>query len=266
MRWILALAVALCAVGCGEASTTKKTRSGATPTTSAPAPPVRHADPPTQSLHEAPRPGRTGATIDHVADGDTIALTSGTSVRLLQIDTPEVYGGAECFGAQASSALKRMLPAGTEVQLEADPRLDRTDHYGRQLRYVYRGGRNINLLMVRRGYASVWLYRGERGRYASLLVRAVRTARAHGRGLWGRCPHARLNLTASVDTGSVGAPRTPRFPARTSVAAPAGTAHGLPRAPAYPPDVDCGDLPGPVWVGTADPHRLDGNGDGIGCE
>ncbi|WP_189719210.1 excalibur calcium-binding domain-containing protein [Streptomyces chryseus] len=32
------------------------------------------------------------------------------------------------------------------------------------------------------------------------------------------------------------------------------------------PDVDCADLPGPVWVGPSDPHNLDRDGDGIGCE
>ncbi|WP_244316387.1 excalibur calcium-binding domain-containing protein, partial [Streptomyces albidochromogenes] len=32
------------------------------------------------------------------------------------------------------------------------------------------------------------------------------------------------------------------------------------------PDVDCPDLPGPVWVGLSDPHNLDRDGDGIGCE
>jgi hypothetical protein len=32
--------------------------------------------------------------------------------------------------------------------------------------------------------------------------------------------------------------------------------------------VDCSDLSGPVWVGTSDPYRLDGDGDGddIGCD
>lgn len=29
--------------------------------------------------------------IDHVADGDTVNLTTGARVRLVQIDTPEVY-------------------------------------------------------------------------------------------------------------------------------------------------------------------------------
>ena len=36
--------------------------------------------------------------IDHVVDGDTVALRNGQRVRLVQIDTPEVFFGAECYG------------------------------------------------------------------------------------------------------------------------------------------------------------------------
>lgn len=32
------------------------------------------------------------------------------------------------------------------------------------------------------------------------------------------------------------------------------------------PDLDCEDVSGPVAVGVNDPHGLDGDGDGIGCE
>lgn len=39
-----------------------------------------------------------------------------------------------------------------------------------------------------------------------------------------------------------------------------------PCVPPYPPDVDCPDLAGPVSVRGADPHRLDADGDGTGCE
>jgi endonuclease YncB( thermonuclease family) len=49
----------------------------------------------------------TLARIDHVADGDTVALTNGRRVRLVQIDTPEVYFGTECYGPQASATTKR---------------------------------------------------------------------------------------------------------------------------------------------------------------
>ena len=36
--------------------------------------------------------------IDHVTDGDTVVLRNGQKVRLVQIDTPEVYFGTECYG------------------------------------------------------------------------------------------------------------------------------------------------------------------------
>ena len=46
--------------------------------------------------------------IDHVADGDTVDLTNGARVRLVQIDTPEVYVHPECYGRQASTLTNRL--------------------------------------------------------------------------------------------------------------------------------------------------------------
>ena len=39
-----------------------------------------------------------------------------------------------------------------------------------------------------------------------------------------------------------------------------------PCVPPYPPDVDCPDVDGPVSVTGDDPHGLDRDGDGTGCE
>jgi len=36
--------------------------------------------------------------------------------------------------------------------------------------------------------------------------------------------------------------------------------------PADRPDLDCADINGPVTVIGPDEYRLDGDGDGIGCE
>jgi micrococcal nuclease len=60
-------------------------------------------------------PVAAAARIGHVTDGDTVVLADGARVRLVQIDTPEVYFGVECFGRAASAALERMLPPGTET-------------------------------------------------------------------------------------------------------------------------------------------------------
>ncbi len=55
--------------------------------------------------------------IDHVVDGDTIAVRNGQRVRLVQIDTPEVFFGTECYGRAASRATKSLLPVGSRVRL-----------------------------------------------------------------------------------------------------------------------------------------------------
>ena len=39
-----------------------------------------------------------------------------------------------------------------------------------------------------------------------------------------------------------------------------------PCVPSYPPDLDCPDVGGPVAVTGSDPHRLDADNDGEGCE
>ena len=69
--------------------------------------------------------------IDRVTDGDTVVLRNGQRVRLVQIDTPEVFFGTECYGRQASATTKRLLPSGTRVRLLPEPATDRVDDFGR---------------------------------------------------------------------------------------------------------------------------------------
>jgi endonuclease YncB( thermonuclease family) len=140
--------------------------------------------------------------IDHVVDGDTVDLTTGAKVRLVQIDTPEVYFGVECYGRQASAITKRLLPAGTRVRLAVESAADRIDRYGRLLRYVIRArdGLNMNVYLVRIGAAAPYFYDRQRGRDAALLDRLARRARALHRGLWGACPHTPYDPYRGVAT------------------------------------------------------------------
>jgi endonuclease YncB( thermonuclease family) len=109
----------------------------------------------------------------------------------VQIDTPEVYFGTECYGPQASAITKRLLPLGTLVQLRPEPATDRVDQYGRLLRYVIRArdGLNINIRLVAIGAAAPYFSRGRRGRYAARLATLALRARRLRLGLWGACPH-----------------------------------------------------------------------------
>src|SRR5262245_42932393 len=206
----------------------------------------------------------TSAHVARVIDGDTIVLGDGRRVRLVQIDTPEP-GTAECYSRAAGRTLRGLLPLGASVTLEADPRLDQVDRYGRLLRYVHRGGLNLNLELVRRGAATVWLYDGDRGKYASQLLSAASTARKARRGLWGACPLAVWDPLAAATTG-------PGSPSATKPRPIAGSgrcdaAYPTVCIPPPPPDLDCADIPYHDFrVLLPDPHRFDGEGDGRGCE
>jgi endonuclease YncB( thermonuclease family) len=141
--------------------------------------------------------------IARVVDGDTVYLTSGAKIRLVQIDTPEVYFGAECWGHQASAETSRLLPVGTSVRLAREPATDSVDRYGRLLRYVFRArdGLNVNLFLVRHGDAAPYFYAGREGRYGGVLKHTALRARARHRGLWGACRHVPVDFDRGVDTG-----------------------------------------------------------------
>ena len=204
------------------------------------------------------------AIVASVYDGDTLTLRDGRRVRLLQIDTPEL-GSGECYSRAARAALLGLAPLGQRIGLQADPRLDRTDRYGRLLRYVTRNGANVNLELVRRGAAAPYFYRGEKGRHAAELMRAAQGAKASRRGLWKACPSTVLDPGRAVTTGRSGP--AAQQPASTGKCDP-NYAGGC--VPPPPPDLDCADIRAlgiaPVRVVGSDTHRLDGDGDGLGCE
>jgi micrococcal nuclease len=137
--------------------------------------------------------------VAHVTDGDTLRLIDGRRIRLVQIDAPEL--DADCFGRAARRALVRLAPQGTRVSLERDPALDAIDAYGRLLRYVVVGEREVNLELVAGGAAQPYFFHGDRGRIARALLAAARRARARHRGLWGACRGARLEPELGAITG-----------------------------------------------------------------
>ena len=208
--------------------------------------------------------GTAIARVARVIDGDTIVVASGARVRLVQIDTPEP-GTGECYSRAAGRQLRRLLPVGVTVTLEADPRLDQVDRYGRLLRYVHRSGVNLNLELVRRGDATVWFYDGDRGRYAAQLLAAANAARKARRGLWGACPLAVWNPYAPATTGPGSPPAsTPRPVVGGGRCDPSYPTVCIPPPP---PDLDCKDVPYRNFrVLPPDPHHFDGGGDGLGCE
>ena len=71
-------------------------------------------------------------TVTRISDGDTLHIRAedrrtlpggeDVKVRLLEIDTPETTDPNrpdECFGEEATAALSRLLPVGTEIKFVA---------------------------------------------------------------------------------------------------------------------------------------------------
>lgn len=220
------------------------------------------------TLALAPITGAAGrassGVVASVYDGDTLSLTDGRRVRLLQLDTPEL-GSGECYSRASRKVLLKLVPIGSRITLETDSRLDKVDRYGRLLRYVHRGPLNANVLLVRAGAATPYFYGGDHGKYASQLLADAQRAKAAGRGLWSACPGTVLDPYRAIDTGISGPPT--EKPPPNGKCDPNYTGACV---PPYPPDLDCAALraigAAPVRSVGSDPHRLDGDRDGIGCE
>jgi micrococcal nuclease len=160
--------------------------------------------------------------------------------RLIGVDTPEVYGAAECYGAEASKFTKRVLKPGTKVTytLGVEPR-DRYDRALIDLRL--KDGRLFNLLLAERGYA-VQLTIPPNVRYERQIRAAVRRARAAERGLWS--PH-----TCAGDADEPAAPGDQPTP-------PSGK-----RCSDFQTQADA-----QAWLDAHPDAPMDGDRDGRACE
>jgi endonuclease YncB( thermonuclease family) len=136
---------------------------------------------------------KQAARVVRVIDGDTIEVRFATGrtsdVRLIGIDTPEVYGGTECGGPEASASLKRILPVNTRVTLLSDISQDLADRYGRLLRYVHKAdtGKDVNRQQVYQGFASVYVYDHNPFNRTASYRKASQLARSAQRGMWAAC-------------------------------------------------------------------------------
>ena len=128
--------------------------------------------------------GAPTARVQRVVDGDTVRLAGLGKVRLIGINTPEVYGHVQCFGPEASGFAKHALRRGLEVRYRVGR--ESHDRYGRLLAYVWLpDGRLFNRLLAEDGYAVPLTIRPN-DRLAPVFRAAVDDARRAHRGMWAR--------------------------------------------------------------------------------
>jgi micrococcal nuclease len=212
------------------------------------------------------------AVVTRVIDGDTIEVRVNDTrftVRYIGIDAPETRGtqAQTCLSRQATTA-NRALVQGKTVRLERD--VSEFDAFGRLLRYAYLpDGAMVNESLVKNGFAQTLTYPPD-VKYAERLAAAQQQARSAGTGLWSKCPGLIAAQPAVPVAPTAVAPIVAAPAAPAAVIAPAANCD-----PSYPTiciapgaaDLDCPDIPYRRFeVRQPDPHRFDGDKDGIGCE
>ncbi|MDP9478176.1 MAG: thermonuclease family protein [Actinomycetota bacterium] len=219
------------------------------------------------------------ATVTRVVDGDTVeispAIDGVEDVRLIGVDTPETKEpgcAPQPYGSEASSYAESVLP-GQRIELEFG--VERTDRYDRLLAYVYtEDGEMFNENLLEGGYAQAYPYPPDT-KYADRFARAQESASAAGLGIWALGPdHLALLTDRGNGIGGEGcapfaAYPVPQYQAPTTPA----PIPAVPATPAGPPaggDLDCKDFGSLAEVqesiAAGDPHGLDADGDGSGCE
>lgn len=148
---------------------------------------------PLPSLSFAREPIRTvTGTVTKVSDGDTIHVTTPEktklTVRLYGIDAPEtpkinqrsghINKPGQPYGEDSWKALEAKI-MGQQVRLDI---ID-IDQYKRMVGVIWIGNRNINLEMVREGFAEAYVeYLKEP--YRTSFIQAEKEARSARRGIW----------------------------------------------------------------------------------
>ena len=124
----------------------------------------------------------------HVTDGDTIVVKQSLkfypdrreTIRLLNINTPE---RGEPLYKDATEALKMLVRGGDVTLKYKDPEIETRGHYGRLLAYVFSGGKNVNIELVKLGYTTYWTKYGK-SRFDKEFITAQREAKKKHLGLW----------------------------------------------------------------------------------
>ena len=120
-----------------------------------------------------------------IYDGDSLKVSGAgltLMVRLVGIDAPETGGGKHSpqpFSRRAKAAFSRMIDQGPFTLKSYG-----TGGYNRVLAELFVGGRNINLELLRQGFAEVYRGKMQGGLDKKAYLEAQKEARQHRRGIW----------------------------------------------------------------------------------
>lgn len=181
--------------------------------------------------------------VTKIVDGDTIYLKD-YKIRLSLTNTPEK---GEIGFKQATSFTKKLCPLGSTITVDQDDKQP-YDKYKRVVGKVTCSDKVLNSELLYNGHANILKQYCSKSEFAN-----EGWAKKYG------CETKTQELKQQIQKESQTPPPTnenqcdPSYPDVC--------------IPPYPPDLDCGDIPYKNFrVLPPDPHRFDGDKDGIGCE
>ena len=122
-------------------------------------------------------------------DGDTFYLNINNEekkVRLLAVDTPETkhpIKGEEDGGSTASEFTCNVLTKAKKIEIEYDPKSNKTDKYGRELVWLYIDNVLFQETLIKEGYAEVAYIYGKY-QYVDSLCKIQTTSIKKKVGIW----------------------------------------------------------------------------------
>ncbi len=131
--------------------------------------------------------------IRRVIDGDTVELENGERVRLIGVDTPEIYDERKpvMYFAHEASNFTKQIAEGEKVRLEFDENntyLEHKNKYGRTLAYIYlQDGAFLNAEIIKQGYG--FAYTKFPFKYMEEFRRYQQEAMENEKGLWLETSH-----------------------------------------------------------------------------
>jgi endonuclease YncB( thermonuclease family) len=133
--------------------------------------------------------------VTRVYDGDTfraIGHDIEIKVRLVGIDAPEVSKKKNESGQPFSNKAKQFL-SGMVLNKTVDIQGYGIDRYGRQLAVVYIDGKNVNLELVKAGFAEVYRGKPPRNFDVSPYQEAEKAVKKEMKGIWSLCPNMNIS-------------------------------------------------------------------------
>lgn len=183
-------------------------------------------------------------TITQIIDGDTI-YTKNYKIRLSLTNTPERN---ESGFTEATAFTSKICPVGSMITVDQDD-LQPVDVYGRILGKVYCESGVINEILLSNGHANI-------------LTQYCSTSEFSGEQ-WAQ------NFGCGSSSKSTSSTQSTTKSSTSSPPSSSNCDSSYPDfcIPPSPPDLDCKDIPQKRFtVLQPDPHKFDGDKDGIGCE